>query len=90
MEELKQIVVYDVMTKKPIAVFVGYAACSKIMFPYESKQQFTKKIRYAAMNNSRLQCYDKPIAIRFASEKIIKLLGTLEYRFLEDKDLLDS
>jgi len=79
--EHKQIVIYNCETKQVIYIFVGYAACSKLLFPKESKQYFTKKIRYHMEIKKKLMCdfLGFEIAIRKASEAQITLLGTEDY-----------
>lgn len=75
------IVVYNTETATPIYVFAGYAACAKLLFPKESKQAQTKRIRYAVMNKTRLKCEEinLTIAIRRAKEEFISKLGSKEY-----------
>lgn len=76
-----QIVVYNPDKQKSIYVFVGFAACAKELFPKTSKQEQTKKIKYAMINKKRLDCpfLGHEIAIRRASEEHISLLGKEEF-----------
>lgn len=79
--EEKQIVIYNCSIQTPILVFAGYAAAAKELFPKESKQIQTKRIRYASQHKRRLMCevLGFEIAIRPASEAQIALLGIKEF-----------
>lgn len=80
-EPNKHIVIYNCETKTAIMVFSGYAICSKVLFPRESKQDFTKKIRYNMEKKKRMLCVSLgfEIAIRPAKEEHILLLGNEQY-----------
>lgn len=75
------ITIYNVETQTAIYVFVGYAACARELFPKTSKQEQTKKIKYAMTSKKRLDCplLGHEIAIRRSKEELIKLLDGKDF-----------